>query len=91
MISSVTGIAATLSHSVFIREQTAIVKIATPQAKPLENSNWFDSGRRFAAMPRATMNTVCSAKAAINVIQAARSSFSFRKAVPVNSRTTETA
>ena len=91
MISSAAGMAATLSQSVFSLVQTATVKSATPQAKPLANSNWFDSGRRFAATPRATRKTLCSAKAARKAIQAARSSLFFRKAVPENSRITETA
>ena len=63
---------------------------ATPQAKALANSNWLESGRRFAATPRTMINPVCTAKAAQNMYSANLSSLSFLNAVPVNSRMTAT-
>ena len=82
---------ATVSQSAFMRFLTAISIRATPQAKALANSNWFDSGRRFAVTPRAMRKTVCSAKAARNTSHDARSSFSLLKAVPENCSTTAAA
>ena len=88
MTSTVAGMAATESQSVLSRGRITTSIRATPQANALANSNWFDRGRRFAAMPRATIKARWTAKAARKTIHAVFRNLSFLNAVPVNSRIT---